>query len=111
MLGVLFNQLIDFLTTVRGNAKQIFCKCARFGINQTAFLPKRLTYRMGTLASHICLKKHLQNQFAGFAAGTHGKQGAVSYQFVSLQEGAGGNGESLTMLFSSGKLPAFSIWL
>src|SRR2546428_8719655 len=84
MLGVTFNQFVDFFSAVRSHTKQVFCKTARLRIHRTALLPENPAHVIGALASHVSLKQHLQNQFTRFAAGG---------------PGGGGNGQWLVASF------------
>ena len=84
MLGVTFNQFVDFFSAVRSHTKQVFCKTARLRIHRTALLPENPAHVIGALPSHISLKQHLQNQFTGFAAGAHGVVGNGQWLVASL---------------------------
>src|SRR5208282_1974762 len=72
VLGVFANQPINLRHPVAGDSKQIVCKPAHFIFHVAPLRPKRLPDKLRRLLSHIRLKQHLQNQFAGFASSAHG---------------------------------------
>ena len=71
VLGVTFNQTIDFGGTVGGDPEQIFGKALDVGAHVAALAPKGLAHLLRSLLSHVGLEKHLQRKFARFAAGSH----------------------------------------
>jgi hypothetical protein len=83
---VLFNQLVDFVVAVSSYAKQIVSKAARLVVHCPTLTPKRMPHLVIILLAHVGLEKHLQQQFAGFAARTHAalsiQQSAFSLQDV-----------------------------
>jgi hypothetical protein len=71
------DHLINLSSAVLGNPKNVFREALDFARHFSATLPKRLAYLIGHLLANVRLKEHLQRQFAGFAAGAHGRKAVV----------------------------------
>ena len=89
VLGVTFNQAIDFTGAVGSDPEQIFGKALDIGAHVSTLAPKGLAHLLRSLLSHIALEKHLQGKFAGFAAGSqsgHDVSRRSQSSTLSLQE-------------------------
>jgi hydroxymethylglutaryl-CoA reductase len=76
-----FDLLVNLFRAFHGDAEEIVGKAADFRFHAAALTPERATHFVGVLSGQVSLKEHLQNKFAGLAAGTHeNKLSAVSYQ-------------------------------
>src|SRR5262249_51018419 len=84
VLGVALDDLIDFVCPFNRGAEQVLRKPADFFRNGTSLCPERSANVGRVLLPHISLEEHLQSEFAGFAAGTHWKLSAVSYQLSAI---------------------------
>ena len=84
MLGMPFNETIDFAGAVGGDPKQVFGKALDIGTHVPLLAPKGLAYLLGSLLSHVALEKHLQRKFAGFAAGSQSQSLVVRRWSLAL---------------------------
>ena len=82
VLGVSFNQLIDIGSAVGGDAEQIVSEAFDFIDHFILLSPEGAANLIGALLSHVSLKEHLQDQFAGFAASA--QKSALSFQPSAL---------------------------
>jgi hypothetical protein len=80
MLGVTFNQFVNIACAIGRNAKEIVCEALDLVGDFVAFCPEGAAHVIRTLLAHISLKEHLQDQFAGFAAGAQNQFSAFSRQ-------------------------------
>src|SRR6266404_7922051 len=87
VLCMLPDEPINLRQPVAGDAKKIVSKSPHFFLYVRPLRPKRLPDKLRRLLSHVRLKEHLQNQFAGFASSTHDscQPSAVSKNLVTVE--------------------------
>ena len=73
MLGVTFNQAINFRSAIGRDLEKVFGEALHVGTHVSPLTPERLPHLLRILLSHIGLEKHLQREFAGFAAGSQSR--------------------------------------
>src|SRR5581483_2377048 len=71
VFGVLLDELIDFRSAPGARPKNGFGEAADLVGDVGALGPEGLADLIGRLLRHVGLKKHLQRELAGFAAGAH----------------------------------------
>lgn len=71
MLRMSFDKCIDVGRAIRRRTKQVIRKAANVLSNLISLGPECLPDVVRPLPPHVCLKQHLQSEFAGFSAGTH----------------------------------------
>ena len=69
-----FDEAVDLADAVGGHAEQFVRESAHIVGNLLALCPEGSPHLVGALPTHVGLKEHLQNQFAGFAPGAHYQQ-------------------------------------